>query len=58
MVSKAKKRMAEPSTHAGLAIIAQSLTTAYPQYAPLLHGASLLFAGLATVMAERSTASK
>ena len=47
------QRFCEPSTHAGLAVLAQVGKTFVPQYAFVFDALSILFGGAATVIAEQ-----
>jgi hypothetical protein len=47
------KRISEPSTHAGLAVICQVVKTMAPQYGFVFDALSMLTGGAATVMSEK-----
>ncbi len=46
-------RMSEPSTHAGIAGIAQAAKIFAPQYAPILDVVTGAFSGAAVVISEK-----
>ena len=46
-------RAAEPSTHAGIAAVAQAAGMIWPQYAAFANAAAVLFGALAVAMPER-----
>lgn len=51
--SKIIERAQEPSTHAGVAVAAQIVGAAFPQYAALAQAVSGLCAALAVALPER-----
>lgn len=51
-----KKRAAEPSTWAGLAVLLEALKAIAPQYAALLVGVQTILGGVAVVARESGAA--
>jgi hypothetical protein len=51
-MSKIIDRLKEPSTHAGIALIAQAFAFFYPQYATILNCLTALFGGGAVALPE------
>lgn len=48
-----RKRFGEASTYAGLAVLSQIASVAFPQYAMLINAATAALAGGAVVVPER-----
>jgi len=46
-------RVAEPSTHAGLAMLAQVAGAFFPQYAAIAQAATVLFGTIAVALPEK-----
>jgi hypothetical protein len=53
MLGNILARLNEPSTHAALSGICAALSMIFPQYAPILQGAAVVFGGAGVLKTEK-----